>query len=124
MKPRSSSFSAPPLLEAPCLCPECRRQILDWLRQYERAIETQASSKRGRNSHLKVALAKHVTQHLRHLRRTLANGPGTIVFLAKQLFQAVEVPAAEREGPNLKQSSGSTSNSTALNTEEVQHVCG
>jgi len=76
--------------------------MLDWLRQYERDVETHASRKGGRNPHLKVALAKHVTQHLRQLRRCLANGPGSVVFLAKQLFQAVEIPLVAAQPDSLE----------------------
>ncbi|MBV9469363.1 MAG: hypothetical protein JOZ57_08960 [Abitibacteriaceae bacterium] len=76
--------------------------MLDWLRQYERDVESQAGRKGGRNPHLKVALAKHVAQHLRQLRRTLANGPGSVVFLAKQLFQAVEMPVGASQTDSLQ----------------------
>jgi|GEM_PF-2336099 len=126
MRSPSSVLAPSAVPEAPCVCPECRSQVLDWLRQYERAVESQASARRGRNPDLQVALAKNVSQHLRHLRRSLAKGPGTVVFLARQLFEAVEVAAGETSAPedDILVAEVATLTCEAAAAEEVKTSCG
>jgi|GEM_PF-5740965 len=97
---RKRSITMPAVPLPPELCPTCRAQVLDWLRQYERAVETLAQHKRSRNVHLSRALAKHVAQHLRRLRKALAKRPHLGIELAKQLFEATEVSGPPSQDPH------------------------